>query len=181
MNIFSALGGHGERYLQIRFQKHGQAVRDIGNGAVYGRVRFQRERAVRVRKKITVSTTVPQDILLETEILRNAPQNMIAAGAGDMFGKYTSLLDWEFSKEINEEAYREEIAQDTRVALEKCMASVDGLPQRETTAIESLTDCLILSGVAMQRMGNSRPASGSEHHTWKWMGKRKASITRRTA
>ena len=43
---------------------------------------------------------------------------MIAAGAGDMFGKYTSLLDWEFSKEINEEAYREEIAQDTRVALE---------------------------------------------------------------
>lgn len=42
-------------------------------------------------KKVTLPSTVPQDVLIDTEILRNAPLDMIVAGAGDMIGKYTSM------------------------------------------------------------------------------------------
>lgn len=42
-------------------------------------------------KKVTLPATVPQDVLIDTEILRNAPLDMIVAGAGDMIGKYTSM------------------------------------------------------------------------------------------
>jgi len=41
---------------------------------------------------------------------------------------------------------------------------VDSLKLREPEGIRALTEGLLLSGITMQMMGNSRPASGSEHH-----------------
>ena len=39
-----------------------------------------------------------------------------------------------------------------------------GLGRRDPQAVEAVTEALILSGVAMGLVGNSRPASGAEHH-----------------
>ncbi len=38
------------------------------------------------------------------------------------------------------------------------------LPQRQPEAVRAVMDALVLSGVAISYAGNSRPASGSEHH-----------------
>ena len=42
--------------------------------------------------------------------------------------------------------------------------SLEGLIRGEIAAYEELMYGLLLSGLAMQMTGNSRPASGSEHH-----------------
>ena len=114
--------------------------------------------------KTTYEAHVPEAILADLDVLSQAPMEMIAAGAADVLGKFNALCDWKISSLINGEYYCEMIADLMREAVEKVAASAPGLQKREPAAIAGLTEALILSGVAMSFAGNSRPASGSEHH-----------------
>jgi glycerol-1-phosphate dehydrogenase [NAD(P)+] len=51
-----------------------------------------------------------------------------------------------------------------RRALEVTIAGAAGVAARKPEAVASLFDALVLSGLAMGMIGNSRPASGAEHH-----------------
>ena len=59
-----------------------------------------------------------------------APQPLVAAGFGDMLGKYTSLLDWKFSSTTAGEPYDEQVAAITEKALEACIQHVEAIGQR---------------------------------------------------
>ena len=48
--------------------------------------------------------------------------------------------------------------------MDKLKESLDGLSNRDINAYEELMYGLLLSGLAMQMTGHSRPASGAEHH-----------------
>ncbi len=115
-------------------------------------------------KKVTVPTTIPTDVVVDVDVLATAPVNMIVAGAGDMVGKYTSLLDWKLAHVINGESYDEGIVERMRKAVTLCISQARQLVNRDKTAVSALMEGLILSGIEMQNAGNSRPASGSEHH-----------------
>lgn len=114
--------------------------------------------------KTTYEVTPPKAIIADINILKRAPLNMISAGLGDILGKYTCLCDWELSRTINEEYYCNDVADLVRKSIEKCTSHIKGIKNREDIAITNLTEGLILSGIAMSFVGNSRPASGSEHH-----------------
>ena len=114
--------------------------------------------------KVSEEAHVPADILVDPTILSAAPQEMIAAGAGDILGKYTCLTDWRLSQFHNGEAVNEEAFSEMLNAVEKFAASVEGIARRDKAGVENLTDALIISGLAMAEAGNSRPASGAEHH-----------------
>ena len=114
--------------------------------------------------KITYEATHPEAVLSSPAILCSAPQNMVAAGLGDMLGKHTALLDWKLSAIATGESFCEGIAGMMREAVEICERNAEGLSRREGAAVSELTQGLVLSGLAMQMMGNSRPASGCEHH-----------------
>ena len=49
-------------------------------------------------------------------------------------------------------------------AVAACIAAAPGLKEGSHDAVEGLMNGLVLSGIAMQMMGDSRPASGAEHH-----------------
>ena len=49
-------------------------------------------------------------------------------------------------------------------ALVKVKESIDGLANKDADAYATLIYGLVLSGIAMQFVGTSRPASGAEHH-----------------
>ncbi len=115
-------------------------------------------------KKVTLPTTIPADVLIDLNVLKNAPIDMIAAGAGDMIGKYTSLLDWRLAHALQGERYDENIAERMKSAVGLCMSRARELTSRSEEAVSVLIDGLILSGIEMQNAGNSRPASGCEHH-----------------
>ena len=114
--------------------------------------------------KTTYDAHVPQAIIADLDILADAPMPMIAAGFADIVGKYTCLCDWKLSAIINDEYYCETIASIMRLALKRTIASKNGLLNRDKAAIGRLTEALVLAGIAMSYAGNSRPASGSEHH-----------------
>lgn len=114
--------------------------------------------------KTTFECQMPLAIIADLDIIANAPSKMIAAGFGDVIGKYTCLADWALSAIINEEYYCERVVNLTRQSLERTIAVREGIARGERDAIGELMEALVLAGIAMSYVGNSRPASGSEHH-----------------
>lgn len=100
-------------------------------------------------------------ILIDTTLILNGPQQLIKAGIGDTISNYMALLDWELAckrgkDELNGYAYL------------MSRSSLDALMKTQYTTIceefvEVLVNSLVLSGIAMDYAGSSRPVSGSEH------------------
>lgn len=114
--------------------------------------------------KRTYNATCPVFIVGDTNILKDAPYDMITSGFGDIIGKFTSLSDWYIGSVITEEEYSKEIAETTRQSLNDCVDVAKSLKNKDENAVKKLMDALILSGLSMLKFGNSRPASGAEHH-----------------
>ncbi|MDD6174371.1 MAG: sn-glycerol-1-phosphate dehydrogenase [Firmicutes bacterium] len=116
------------------------------------------------RMKVTYSARMPLFIIGDAQILQSAPKEMILAGYGDMLGKFTALNDWELSHRITGEHYCSFVAGLVRDALSDCISCAAGIAAGEPAALQTLMDGLVITGIAMSLIGNSRPASGSEHH-----------------
>lgn len=114
--------------------------------------------------KITKEAVYPDAIIADTAILKQAPMDMLTAGYGDIIGKLTANADWRLAREINGEYYCEECAAFVNRAVKACTDNAAGLQNRDELAIGNVTEALILSGIAIGLVGNSRPASGAEHH-----------------
>ena len=77
--------------------------------------------------KVTVSAGVPAAIIADTEVLRNAPMEMIQAGYGDIVGKYSALNDWRLSQIVNDEYFCQDIYDLTMDMVHKTLELADGL------------------------------------------------------
>jgi glycerol-1-phosphate dehydrogenase [NAD(P)+] len=124
------------------------------------------------RVKVSLYNSCPSAIIADTDILKDAPMRMLQAGLGDMLAKHISLCEWRISHIVTGEYYCENIAGLVRTSLKKCISAADGLERREPAAIQSITEGLVLSGIAMSYAKFSRPASGLEHyfsHLWEMM------------
>lgn len=114
--------------------------------------------------KITYPGIHPEIIAADPAVLAAAPPAMLAAGLGDMIGKHTARLDWLLAQTMTGESYCPFITGIVENALSNCVAlSVDMKPG-DVAAARAVFEALVLSGLGMQMQGNSRPASGSEHH-----------------
>lgn len=114
--------------------------------------------------KVTVSAGVPAAIIADTDVLKNAPMDMIQAGYGDIVGKYSALNDWRLSRIVNDEYFCQEIYDLTLDMVQQTLNLADGLINREENSVKVLMEALVIVGIAMSFAGSSRPASGSEHH-----------------
>jgi len=119
--------------------------------------------------KISLPSRSADVIIGDTDILCNAPLKMMKSGLGDMIAKYVSICEWRIANIITGEYYCEEVAAMVRKALKRCTDNAAGLLRREKSAVEAVFEGLVLSGIAMNYAGVSRPASGVEHylsHLW---------------
>jgi len=114
--------------------------------------------------KVTPPTQCPVAIFCDVDILAAAPLHLIAAGLGDMLGKITALADWRLAHIMVGESIPEDILAIIESALDKIVKGAPHLTKRDPAVIQSVTEGLILSGIAMSLYGDSRPASGTEHH-----------------
>ena len=114
--------------------------------------------------KKTLTAVSPKIVVADTDVFMNAPIRLTRSGFGDMIGKYIALTDWKIAKILTSEFYCERIANITLEATKSVLEAVDGIMEGQQLSYEKLMYGLLLSGLAMQMMGNSRPASGAEHH-----------------
>jgi glycerol-1-phosphate dehydrogenase [NAD(P)+] len=106
----------------------------------------------------------PIGVFADLPTLCSAPKIMAAAGFGDLLGKYTSLADWRLGGLLAGEPYDMAIDLKMRLSVDRTIAAVDSIARSTRDGIATLMDGLIESGFGMLEFGDSRPASGSEHH-----------------
>lgn len=114
--------------------------------------------------KVTDEVHAPEDILIHLDIVCKAPRLMTAAGFGDIIGKFTCLTDWKLSNIIHGEPIHAQAFALMEQARTAVVNAFDGLTRYENDAVAKLMDALVIAGTSMAICGNSRPASGSEHH-----------------
>jgi glycerol-1-phosphate dehydrogenase [NAD(P)+] len=114
--------------------------------------------------KTTLPAQSPLAIFAHLPVLCAAPRPMIAAGFGDLLGKFTSLADWRLGALLWGEPYDEEIASQTRQALLDGTGQVQAIATAHREGVRALMEALVTTGISMLQAGGSRPASGSEHH-----------------
>lgn len=120
-------------------------------------------------KKISYPAHLAYGVICDTNIMKDAPQELIAAGFGDVVGKITALTDWDLAVKVKGDYRCDTTVELVNRALKECFSTAEGLPKRDENAIKALISALTLTGVAMALVRISRPASGAEHmlsHFW---------------
>jgi glycerol-1-phosphate dehydrogenase [NAD(P)+] len=114
--------------------------------------------------KVTKPGTAPLAVLADTDVFAAAPYRLTASGMSDVLGKYIALADWKITHLLGLDAHCQTISDLMQEAVDQIRAAMPGVRRGDADAMEQLMFALLLSGLAMQLWGDSRPASGGEHH-----------------
>lgn len=114
--------------------------------------------------KVTEKAGLPKAIVADTQVLANAPYEMLQAGYGDIIGKYSALNDWKLSRVVNDEYFCDYIYDTTYAQVEAMVEAAKGIAERNEESVKKMMEALVIVGIMMSFAGSSRPASGSEHH-----------------
>lgn len=114
--------------------------------------------------KMSLNSKCPEAVVADTKILMDAPGHLIRSGVGDMLAKYISIAEWKIGNLILGEYYCDYIANVVGVSLDACVKNAKGALNGDGEAVGKIAEGLVISGLAMNYAGISRPASGMEHY-----------------
>lgn len=109
----------------------------------------------------SVGAQMPVAIVVDMDVVERAPARTWLAGLGDLVSNLSAIRDWRLAHE----AHGEELDDFACLTSEAAALSVfeEGADIADDGYRQKLIRGLILSGIAMEMAGSSRPASGSEH------------------
>ena len=114
--------------------------------------------------KVSLNSKCPDVVIGDADVLAKAPVHMIRSGIGDMAAKYISLVEWQIAALLIGEYYCPTVAQIVKESLAVCVENAKAAVAGEKEAVCRLAEGLVMSGLAMNYAGISRPASGMEHY-----------------
>lgn len=123
--------------------------------------------------KRTMTCPAPRTLLADLRVIRSAPGAMTASGYADLVGKITAGADWIVADALEVEAIDAAPWSIVQSPLREATGRPAELATGDAAAMDGLIEGLVLSGLAMQVSGSSRPASGAEHqfsHLWEMEG-----------
>ncbi len=112
-------------------------------------------------KPKSLGCAMPTMLILDTALIMNSPITLIKAGIGDTISNYMALIDWKNACEKGKDKMNGYAYMMSQTSLDALMKT-----QYDTICpefIHVLANSLVLSGIAMDFAGSSRPVSGSEH------------------
>ena len=113
-------------------------------------------------RRTSVPARLAYGIIVDTEVIRTAPEKFIYSGIGDMVSKITAIYDWVFEAQ---KGYSQ--LNDFAVMIaKKAVNSFVRTPYqsiKDEIFLKELLDSLSMSGIANEIAGSSAPTSGSEH------------------
>ena len=113
-------------------------------------------------RRSSVPARMAYGIIVDTNVIKSAPDKFLYSGIGDMVSKITALYDWKF-----EEAHGAAEVNDFALMIaKKAVNSFVRTPFEsihDDLFLKELLDSLAMSGIANEIAGSSAPTSGSEH------------------
>lgn len=115
-----------------------------------------------------IETKVPDEMVLDLNVIARAPVGIRAAGIADVFSIATGSWDWEFAHErgMNPEGMRfiPSICSMAKDILELALDCAASAGAGDTGGLKQLLDCLALEVQLTNQIGHARPEEGSEHY-----------------
>lgn len=119
--------------------------------------------------KMNLECAVPVFVLADEDILTRAPEELISSGYGDLVAKLAGGADWLIADLLGVQAVVPEVWNTVQPYALDVFGRARALRNRDPEAVGILFDGLARSGLAIQMLKDSRPASGTEHlmsHVW---------------
>ena len=123
--------------------------------------------------KQTLTCPAPRAVVADLDVLTAAPAIMTASGYGDLLGKVPAGADWIVADALGIDPIDGGVWDLVQGPLRAATARPAELAAGDGAAMLALVEGLMMSGLAMQVSGSSRPASGAEHyfsHLWELEG-----------
>jgi len=113
--------------------------------------------------KETYECPAPRAVIADVDVMLTAPKHMAAFGYADLLAKSPAGAEWILAAEIGATDWNEVGWRIVQEPFPEAVADAAGVARGDKKAFVKLAEGLMLSGFAMQHVGNSRPASGAEH------------------
>lgn len=120
--------------------------------------------AVRVDKTVEyIGDIYPERIIIDHELIQQAPPDLSRAGACDIASIHTALFDWKLAHDNNDEKYDVAISREAAQCLAELDANAEEVYKVSSKGIDTIADLYRREVEFCARFGNSRPEEGSEH------------------
>jgi glycerol dehydrogenase-like iron-containing ADH family enzyme len=120
--------------------------------------------AVRVDNAVRyVGEVWPEDVIVDHEIIRQAPAHLNRAGACDIISIHTALWDWQLAHRDTGLDHHEDVAHLARQCLAELEQNADDIYQVTPRGIDTIVDLYRREVEFCIRIRTSRPEEGSEH------------------
>lgn len=108
----------------------------------------------------SLGAQMPTGVVIDVDLVAAAPERYARAGIGDLTSNLTAVDDWRAAHERGGEPF-DELAASIAVLSAHAALDVDWPLRDEDVA--AVARGLVMSGLAMEVAGSSRPCSGAEH------------------
>lgn len=109
----------------------------------------------------SMGAKIPAGVIVDMEVLRSAPLSTWRSGLGDLISNVSAVRDWRDAHDQRGEPIDDFACLTSEAAALSVIAADASV--RNPVYQQKLVRGLILSGIAMEMAGSSRPSSGSEH------------------
>lgn len=109
-----------------------------------------------------LGTPLPVGVIVDFEIVRQAPSEHTAAGVGDLLSNLSALKDWKAANASDGEPI-DDVAYNLSFLAVNALLGCRPADTNADSFLECLAHSLVASGTAMMLAGSSRPSSGAEH------------------
>ena len=109
-------------------------------------------------------TVCPEIIVCDLNVLATAPMPMVASGVGDVLGKYIAKVDWQLGSIINDEPCCPACVEMLDQALDMVVNNAQEIAARTKRGMRALIEALLLAGVTITIIGNTRAVASVEHN-----------------
>lgn len=123
--------------------------------------------------KLTRPCPAPRGLIADLDVIAQAPERLTATGYGDLIEKIPAGADWILADELGIEPIDHEVWDLVQGPLREALSNPEQIASGSPESIVGLMQAHLLSGLAMQALKSSRPASGAGHqfsHTWEMEG-----------
>ena len=114
--------------------------------------------------KIQRPAVCPEIIVCDLDVLATAPMPMVASGVGDVLGKYIAKVDWQLGSIINDEPCCPACVEMLDQALDMVVNNAQEIAARTKRGMRALIEALLLAGVTITIIGNTRAVASVEHN-----------------
>ena len=115
-----------------------------------------------------IETKPPENLILDFDVVANAPASIRAAGITDVMSIATGCWDWKFAHEQDKNPrgmeYIQWVFDNAQSILNGVLDCAEAAGRGDKEGLKTLYDCLAMEVQLCNQVGHARPEEGSEHY-----------------